>query len=580
MYVQFKQQAADVLVQAAKEAGYDVAASDIPFEFSEHADMATRLAFVLASKMKENPAAIASKITSKISLPAEGAAYVGKITAAGPYINITASEKYLTETVMQAVSQKEDYGRGTHAGRILLEHTSANPNGPLHVGHIRNSVIGDTLSRILKKAGYDVEVQYYVNDIGRQIAVVSWACSRYELDLTKKSDSAIADVYIKANVDINNDESINNYIEDLMKKVENGDSETIDSFTHAVDLAIAGIKETLLLMNIKHDRFIRESRFIENGDVWNVIRRLEGSGRTKTEEGGALAVDLKDHGFEKTLIIKRSNGTSLYTTRDLAYHEWKGAQCDRMIDILGADHKLISGQLKATLDVLGSKQPEVVIFEFVSLPEGSMSTRRGKFISADDLVNEVISKAYEEVSTRRPDATEEFRQKTARAVGVGAVRYDVVKVSPEKSTIFDWKKALDFEKQGAPYIQYAHARAANILAKAEEEGIFNAGDDAAVRETAASKACLLTESYETDLIRKIAEFDQIIETCAKDLKPHSFAIYARELADSFNQFYRFVSVLNADDEDIRKARLTLVCAAKVTIADALDVLGIEAPDAM
>ncbi|MBO4302612.1 arginine--tRNA ligase [Methanosarcinaceae archaeon] len=580
MYVQFKQQAADVLVQAAKEAGYDVAASDIPFEFSEHADMATRLAFVLASKMKENPAAIASKIISKISLPAEGAGYVGKITAAGPYINITASEKYLTETVMQAVSQKENYGRGTHTGKILLEHTSANPNGPLHVGHIRNSVIGDTLSRILKKAGYEVEVQYYVNDIGRQIAVVSWACSRYELDLTKKSDSAIADVYIKANVDINNDESINNYIEDLMKKVENGDSETIESFTHAVDLAIAGIKETLLLMNIKHDRFIRESRFIENGDVWNVIKRLEESGRTKTEEGGALAVDLKDHGFEKTLIIKRSNGTSLYTTRDLAYHEWKGAQCDRMIDILGADHKLISGQLKATLDVLGSKQPEVVIFEFVSLPEGSMSTRRGKFISADDLVNEVISKAYEEVSARRPDATEEFRQKTARAVGVGAVRYDVVKVSPEKSTIFDWKKALDFEKQGAPYIQYAHARAANILAKAEEEGIFNEGDDAAVRETAASKACLLTESYETDLIRKIAEFDQIIETCAKDLKPHSFAIYARELADSFNQFYRFVSVLNADDEDIRKARLTLVCAAKVAIADALDVLGIEAPDAM
>ena len=125
---------------------------------------------------------------------------------------------------MQAVSQKENYGRGTHTGKILLEHTSANPNGPLHVGHIRNSVIGDTLSRILKKAGYEVEVQYYVNDIGRQIAVVSWACSRYELDLTKKSDSAIADVYIKANVDINNDESINNYIEDLMKKVENGDS--------------------------------------------------------------------------------------------------------------------------------------------------------------------------------------------------------------------------------------------------------------------------------------------------------------------------------------------------------------------
>lgn len=571
LYVQFRQQVADVLAAAAEKAGYPVSVSEIPFEFSEHADLATRLAFTIAAKAKENPAAVAGKIAENISLPADG--LVGKISATGPYLNAFVSEKYLSETVRRAVTEGKDYGKGTHTGKIILEHTSANPNGPLHVGHIRNSVIGDTLSRILKKAGYDVEVHYYVNDIGRQIAVVSWACSKYELDLTKKSDSAIADVYIKANVDINNDASINDHIEDLMKKVENGDSETIDSFTHAVDLAISGIKETLLLMNISHDRFIRESGFIENGDVWNVIERLEKTGRTKDQDG-ALAVDLSDHGFEKTLIIKRSNGTSLYTTRDLAYHEWKGTQCDRMIDIFGADHKLISGQLRAALDVLGSKEPEVVIFEFVSLPEGSMSTRRGQFISADDLLSEVIGKAYEEVSARRPEASEEFKRKTAQSVGVGAVRYDVVKVSPEKSTVFDWTKALDFEKQGAPYIQYAHARAANILSKAGEEGLF----DKTAADTA--NAALLTESYETDLIRKIAAFDQIIETCAKDLKPHAFAIYARELADTFNQFYRFVSVLNAEDPEIKKARLSLVFAARTALANALDVLGIDAPEAM
>ncbi|MBZ3935701.1 arginine--tRNA ligase [Methanimicrococcus blatticola] len=576
LFIEFKNQVQKVLIAAAVSAGYDIKEEEMSFEVSEHADLATRLAFQLMAQKSGNPAATAKEIVDAISADElKNADLVGKITTQGPYINIFVSDKYLTTTVENVVSEKENYGSGKNTGKILLEHTSANPNGPLHVGHIRNAILGDTLSRILKKAGYDVEVQYYVNDIGRQIAVVSWAASKYPLDMEKKPDYAIVDVYVKANEDIAKDETINEHIEALMKKVENGDKETIESFTGAVDMAVAGISETLLLMNVKHDKFVRESQFIESGAVWDVIDRLDATGKTKDSDG-ALVVDLSEYGFEKTLVIRRSNGTSLYTTRDLAYHEWKAPQCDRMIDVFGADHKLISGQLRAALQLLGDKTPEVVIFEFVSLPEGSMSTRRGVFITADDLLKQMIDKAYEEIDKRRPEESEEFKKKVARMVGIGSTRYDIIKVSSDKSTVFDWKTALDFEKQGAPFIQYAHARASNILTKAVEDGTI--GSDGIGPGFA--NYTRLIEPQEAALIKKIARFEQLIEESAASLKPHTFAIYARELADSFSQFYRYVPVLNVEDIELKKARLALVYAGKTAIANALSCLGIDAPESM
>ncbi|MDD2340576.1 MAG: arginine--tRNA ligase, partial [Methanosarcina sp.] len=268
----------------------------------------------------------------------------------------------------------------------------------------------------------------------------------------------------------------------------------------------------------------------------------------------------------------RSNGTSLYTTRDLAYHEWKAGQADRIIDVLGADHKLISGQLKATLNAIGVKEPEIVIFEFVSLPEGSMSTRRGQFISADELFDRVTESALEQVDARRPETSHEFKKQVAEMVGIGAVRYDIVRVSPEKSTVFNWKEALDFEKQGAPYIQYSHARACSILEKAKEEAAWEPSTEI--------EPSLLVEDTEIDLIKKMAMFDNIIDIGARELKPHVLAIYARELADAFNQFYRFVPVIAAEDEKVRAARLALVDCARIVLANSLDTLGIAAPESM
>ncbi|HJH30802.1 MAG TPA: arginine--tRNA ligase [Methanosarcinaceae archaeon] len=567
MFLQFKEQVTSILDDAIRSAGFEI--GDLILEPSPHADIASRVAFKLASKVKQNPKEIAEKIAAAVVIP--DGSYVGKIEVTGPYLNITASRRYVDETFVRIRSEKKDFGGGFRTGSIVMEHTSANPNGPLHVGHIRNSVIGDTLTRILKRAGYDVEAQYYVNDMGRQIAIVAWALSQFEFDTAKKSDHAIADVYIKANADLEEHPEKVAGIDRRMQLVESGDEATIESFDKAVSLAISGIRETLLRMNVHHDSFVNESDFIRSGAVSSIVGEIKATGRTEIDKG-ALVVDLLDYGFKKTLVIQRSDGTSLYTTRDLAYHEWKGKRAERMIDVLGADHKLISGQLKATLNAIGKPEPDIVIFEFVSLPEGSMSTRRGKFITSDELFDQIEEQAYREVEKRRPEMPDEFKRQVAKVVGMGAVRYDIVKVSPEKSTVFDWKTALDFEKQGAPFIQYSNARACSILKKAEDDRIWNPGTEV--------DPSVLVEDTEVALIKKMALFDKVIDQSARELKPHIFAIYARELADAFNQFYRFVPVISAEEEDLRTNRLALVDCARIVLGNALDTLGIGAPEAM
>jgi arginyl-tRNA synthetase len=472
----------------------------------EHADLASTIAFALAKQKKQAPVKIAQDLAAELT---KNPALAGvTIEAKGPYLNFIFGSAYVSEVLRAAV--RPGYGNlPKKTVRVVLEHTSANPNGPLHVGHIRNSIIGDTLARAFRKAGYPLEVQYYVNDMGRQIAIVVWGFDN--LDSTQiegeKEDAHIARVYIAANQEIQKDEGITQQVNVLMQLIENGDPATV-----------------------------RQAR-----------------------EEETLALDLSEFGFENKYVIRRSDGTSVYAARDLAYHAWKGANFDRVIDVLGADHKLIGAQLQCTMKLLGERVPEIVHFEFVSLPEGSMSTRAGKFVSADDLITEIRKRAFDEVTARRPELEEETRKSIAESVGLAAIRYDIVKVSPEKSTVFDWKDALDFERQSGPYIQYAHARACSILDKVES---FTECFD-------------LETEQEIALAKQIARFPMVIDSVVTELRPHILATYARELADTFNTFYHFEPVLRSEGA-VRNRRLTLVKAVQNTLKEALETLGIDA----
>ena len=566
MFLDFMSEVEALLKSALERCGCNLedGANPLGLDISPHADLASSVAFRLAPVLKKSPAAIAAEIHK--ALPEERH-YVDRVEVLGPYLNFFMNDRFLDKVLKEALADNAWTGR--MSDKVIVEHTSANPDGPLHVGHIRNSVIGDTLVRILRRAGCNVDAQYYINDMGRQEAMVVVGCDHFPLD-GSKADHAVAKVYIAANKLMESQPGIRDEADSVIARYEAGDPEIIAKIQSAVKYAIGGIEQTLQRMNISHDSYHWESEFVRRGDVEEIVGLLEKTGLTEWENG-AFQLDLTSFGFEKKMVLKRANGTSLYITRDLAYHRWKAENSDRSVDILGADHKLVSGQLRTALRLLGVREPEVVIFEFVSLPTGSMSTRKGKFISADELLDEVEKQAYEEVKLRRPEESESFLRKVAAQVAAGAVRYDVVKVSADKATTFDWKQALDFEKLSAPFIQYSHARAASILRRGEGDALAGGCSDV--------RCGLLKGEYEIALLKKIAQFDLVIDRAARELKPHQLATYARELAESFNLFYRYSPVLDAEP-GLRQARMGLARAAKNALRVTLDTLGIAALETM
>jgi len=526
----------------------------------EHADLATTVAFALAKERKQSPVIMAEELARKLT--GEPGFEQIQVTVKGPYINFLFGPSYVSRTLQEAV--KPGYGsQPQKRERVVLEHTSANPNGPLHVGHIRNSILGDTLARCFRKAGYKLEVQYYVNDMGRQIAIVVWGFDHLDTGVMagEKADHYVARIYIAANRELESDPGLVAEVDCLMQQVERSEKETVRKFRSAVSRCLEGFHVTMDRLKVHHDRFVWESDFVRNGDTERFLSRLHRL--PEYHEDGKVWLDLNAAGFEKEYVLRRTDGTSVYAARDLAYHMWKGKNFDRVIDVLGADHKLIGAQLQATMRLIGEKAPDIIYFEFVSLPEGSMSTRAGKFVSADELMDEVTKRAFEEVSVRRPELDENLRNSIAVSVAIAAIRYDIVKISPEKSTVFNWKDALDFERQSGPYIQYAHARACSILEKAGEF----------------SEAYELHDPHGIALAKHIAKFPAVIEEVVKELKPHLLATYARELADLFNAFYHYEPVLKSEGTT-RLSRLTLVKAAQNTLKESLESLGIDAISTM
>lgn len=525
---------------------------------SEHADLSTTIAFKLAKEQNRGVGEIADEIVESINVESE---YIGSVESVNGYINFFASYEFLEDTIEAILEEDENYGSLGLKGDILVEHTSANPDGPLHIGHIRNSIIGDTLSRILRKAGFKVRTHYYVNDMGRQIALTVLGIEKFGLS-DKKPDHAIADAYISANRLLEAQPELEEYIEKLMLDYEAGKEDVVEKFKFAVETALKGIKQTLERIGVRHDEYIWESDFVRNGYVDRILRILDEKGLIKRD--GAWIIELE--GFEKEVVIRRENGTTLYIARDLAYHLWKNENYGRFVNVLGADHKLHASQLSKILEILNLKPPEVIFFEFVSLPEGRMSTRRGKFISADELIDKVKEEAWKILSGR--EMSEEEKSRIAEAVAVGAIRFDFIKVAPEKPITFDWSKALDFERQTASYIQYSHARACSILRKAVEDGM-----------TELEFRGELCTAEERKLVMLLSKMPYFIDRVVKELRPNVFAEYLLSIASAFNDFYRVHPVLKAESE-LRMHRLAIVDATRIVLRNGLELLGIEALDKM
>ena len=549
--------------------------------------LASSLAFRLASEAGAPPPQVAIEVADEFDTGA--CTYLDRVDTQGPYLNFWPSEQYFAETLEQ--SQEATYGSlEDRETSVVVEHTSANPTGPVHVGRARNPITGDAIARVLEYAGYDVERHYYVNDAGRQIAVFTWAYETFEeADLPEPARDSpeyeMVRYYRKGNsyledADPEDVEAAEAEIQSIMQGLEAGEEQAYERVSEVVDTVLSGMRGTLERLPAVFDEFVKETRFMRDGSTDDVVERLKETEYAVYEED-AWQLELPD--IDKNLVFLRADGTSLYTTRDLAHHEWKFANFDEAVTVLGEDHELQARQLRSTLDILGNDTDrlQTVHYSWVNLPGGeSMSTREGTGIDLDDLLDEAISRAREEVETRLEDRirdddlSEEDIERIARQVGIGAVRYDIVSKQPSKEITFEWEQALDFEAQSAPYVQYVHARASGIIAEANEAGEV----DPESIETEIDAAELETEP-ERDLLREIARFPSVIEESADDLQPHVVATYTREIAEAFNSFYRECPVLDAPAET-RAVRLALVVGARHTVGNALDALGVEAPDSM
>jgi arginyl-tRNA synthetase len=632
MYFEMKNDALNSLKNVLKLLNYEIP-EKIHLEFPPNpkmGDLATTISFQLAKQLKKSPMDITAEIIDKIEI----SNLFEKVESKGPYINFFINYEIFSKKLLQRIDDSYGQLKKTHK-KIILEHTSANPNGPLHIGHIRNAIIGDSLKRLLIRGGNDVHTQYYVNDMGRQIAMVVFGMENLKLkideELTKtymnisknnnsynqntakkndskleqnnnnsynsnnnnpntnnsisnnpnndnpiinevnkfegKIDHQIGKLYFKVNEKLKKNESLNKEVDRLIKEYEGGKNPDLDKiFEKAVDDCLLGAKETLAKLNIKHDDFIWEGQFVRNGDVDKVVDGLKATGYT--EEIEALSLNLKKFGIEKELFLKRSDGTSLYSTRDLAYHMKKSQQGDLVLDILGSDHKLAIEQISVALELLNQKAPEVIFYEFITLPEGSMSTRKGVFISVDELIEEAIKRAIFELKERRKDLNQTELEKIAEEIGIGAIRYYISKLSPEKHITFKWDEALSFER-GCASIQYAHARACKLL---EKSGHF---EDNKLNITIEDiEDNWIPNEVEIDLIRTIAKFPLFVEESANIMRVHPIAQYVQDLANSFNKFYKSQPVIGCE---IESARLLLVDKSRIAIKNALNILGVTAP---
>ena len=485
--------------------------------------------FPFSKQLGISPAEVAQQLCDSIS-----GEY--NVVATGGYLNFSATSKWLSNSVMtmKCPHKKRD---------VLIEHTSANPNGPFHVGRARNAILGDTLVRLNRLYGNSVRAEYYVDDMGKQVGVLAWALANLSRDQVdeilndedninprwkgKKDHETVRWYQAAQSLRSGNDsEDIELAIGKLVHASENGDNSVLNRFEEAYKPVLDGMLETLSRLGIEFDTFTKESKFVVDGSVTNLMGRLQSLDIHQVADNGAHYLDLGKRGLKgKTeFFYRRGDGSSLYATRDIAYHIWKWQQSENLINILGEDHKLQAKQVGMTLNELGHKVPEVMFYAFIKLPEGKMSTRKGNVVFMDDLLEEAKAHAASVVKELRSDLSSEEINKISEAVGVSAVRFNIVKVSPDKGFTFRWEDALSFEGESAPFIMYSHTRACSIARKVGREPLM------------ISEGEIPPAMHE--LLRSMACFYDKLDQSVSENKPHIFALYMLELATAYNSFYR------------------------------------------
>jgi len=544
--------------------------------------------------------------------------------------------EYASIVASSVFTYREEYGRvpADRKLRVIVEHVSANPVHPLHIGHLRNGILGDALVRLMRARGHDVRAHFYIDDVGLQVAFSSLGYSVAESLESGKPDHFVGQVYTMVNllVEVNNFKkelsrvssperiaSVNAKISELLAKLQElreklpdvfdrlvslcekhgGDLETLARSIalgyeardpHSVEIVrksvarcLEGIKQTLERLGIRFDSWDWESEItVWSGAVEDVIRRLKGTGLVEEKDrvlvfrADVLAADptvrrlanVPEGLTVQPLTLTRSDGTTLYVTRDIAYSEWKLSQADLVVNVIASEQTLAQAQLRLALYALGHRDVGRRLihfsYEMVNLPGMKMSGRRGVYISVDELIEEAVARARAEIRKRGLGGEED-----AERVGIGALKFFFLSTSPSKTLNFTWDRVLDFEQNSGPFIQYSYVRALSILRKAAEQGyvlekpeIEDLGEE------------------ERELVLLVGDFPEVVSRAADNMRPDLLASYLNQLASEFNRYYDAHPVLKAPTRAKVVSRLTVVRMVEITLRNGMNLLGIEPPSRM
>ncbi|MCK8828444.1 arginine--tRNA ligase [Natroniella acetigena] len=513
-----------------------------------HGDYATNIAMILAGQAKMPPREIAQLIIENLT----DLDFIAKIEVAGPgFINFYFSIDWLYDVVVEIEEQADDYGQGDlGAGKkIQVEFVSANPTGPLHVGHSRGAVVGDVLANILQTAGFDVSKEYYINDAGNQ------------MDLLGRSVAIRYQQLLEEDVELPEDAYRGEYITELAQEIveQDGDKYLAEAKAgqleyfreYAYQELLDQIKADLNNFGIKFDNWFSE-RTLHSDKIEEVAAKLKAD-QLIYEQDGALWFKSSKFGDDKDRVVIKEDGSPTYLAADIAYHQNKYQRgFEEVINVWGADHHGYVARMKAVVEALGYQREalQIILVQLVTLlrdgKQVPMSKRAGDFVTMRDVIKEV---------------------------GKDAARYFYVMRSPDSHLDFDLELAKQESTENPVYyIQYAHARICSILEQVEEEGI----EIDSLEEIDLSK---LTTEAEINLLKELADYPDQIAKSAESRAPHHMARFAHQLASAFHTFYNKCYVL-VEDRDLMKARLRLVLATKQVLVNLLELLGISAPENM
>ncbi len=497
-------------------------------------------------KFKDNREEVYSRIKSSMDME-----FIDRVELQGNYINFYIKSSKMLDTVENSIGTFGKYPNTFQdTSKALIEHTSSNPTGPIHVGRIRNSIIGDSIFRIIERYGTRSLTQYFVNDSGKQVISLYLGHIKYHKDEEMTVENLL-DGYQKIYTNIDSDPDIKREVQELDEKYETGDNELIKEIQNTASIVLKSITDSLAKLGIHISTYVWESNFIMYGNVAQLINSLS---EDLKSEGKAKYIEIGD----KKIFLTRQDGTSLYFARDLVYHMFKSENFDWIIDVLGEDHKDHAKNLDYVLHnyLDFPSRIDYLFYGFVSLDTGKMSTRKGNIVTVNDLYEKTVEESAAIIKQKRPEYSKEEVDKISNAIAASSIRYNIIKINANKPLTFRWDEALNFEGDSAPYIMYAYARACSLISK-------TGNTESSTEEY---------NEFEKALIKAMYVYPYYLQNSVDFLRADIIAGYILYLVKSFNEFYLNCPIIGNSEEN---KRMRIVRAFKKIMEDSADLLGIQ-----